>query len=37
MNSINKMLEYHELLMSYDDTSNFERYDLLIERKKNEF
>lgn len=41
MNSINKMLEYHELLMSYDDTSNFERYDLpegfYFEFYKNDF
>lgn len=28
MNSINKLLEYHKLLMSYEDTSNFEKYDL---------
>ena len=28
MTSINKLLEYHELLMNYEDTSNFEQYDL---------
>ena len=28
MTSVNKLLEYHELLMNYEDTSNYEQYDL---------
>ena len=34
MTSVNKLLEYHELLMNYEDTSNYENYDLLLEKKK---
>ncbi len=28
MTSVNKLLEYHELLMNYEDTSNYEQYNL---------
>ena len=28
MTSINKLLEYHELLMNYEDTSIYEKFDL---------